>query len=72
MADILDFRPTEGKSGRRNGRSHSAGCEIVIFPGVRYEHWERKAGERKAETPMQDKPKQARRRVKRDTLEIMD
>lgn len=70
MADILDFRPSEGKPGRRNARS--AGCEIVIFPGVRYEHWDRRASERTAETPMQDRPKASRKRVKRDRLDIMD
>ncbi len=69
MADILDFRPTEGKSGRRNGGAHSAGCEIVIFPGVRYEHWERQAAQ-PAQT--QEKQKAGRKRVKRDRLEVMD
>ena len=65
MADILDFRPTEGKPGRRErGAARAATCEIVIFPGVRYERWE---------TAAKEKPKAAsRKRVKRDTLEIMD
>lgn len=68
MADILDFRPTEGRASRRAAGVRGAGCEIVIFPGVRYEHWERKA-----EAAAQDKPSKAvRKRVKRDTLEIVD
>lgn len=68
MADILDFRPSEGRANRRSAGSRSAGCEIVIFPGVRYEHWERKA-----EAAAQDKPaRSARKRVKRDMLEIAD
>lgn len=66
MADILDFRPVEGRSARRSG-ARTASCEIVIFPGVRYEHWERKAS-----IPAQEKQKAARRRVKRDRLEIAD
>ena len=68
MADILDFRPSEGKTGRRGSSSGGAGCEIVIFPGVRYERWDRSA----APQQVQDAPKPARKRVKRDTLEIMD
>lgn len=69
MADILDFRPTEGKSGRRSGGAGSTGCEIVIFPGVRYEHWERQAA---PQAQAEDKPKATRKRVKRDRLEVMD
>lgn len=38
MAIILEFRATRHDVARdRRRRSHSA--EIVIFPGVRYEHW---------------------------------
>lgn len=64
MADILDFRPAEGKLGRRAaGAAGASPCEIVIFPGVRYERWE---------TATKDKPKTGRKRVKRDTLELTD
>jgi len=40
MADILEFRPAESK---RHGDGASVGergpAEVVVFPGVRYEHW---------------------------------
>ena len=64
MADILDFRPTEGKTSRRPTKGAPASsCEIVIFPGVRYERWE---------TAAKEKPKSPRKRFKRDTLELND
>jgi len=39
MADILEFRVTEKRSRKAQGRRRR-GAEIVIFPGVRYERWD--------------------------------
>ncbi len=64
MATIVDFRPIEGRSTRRpSAPVEKSGCEIVIFPGVRYERWE---------TAGQEKASSDRRRKKRDRLELKD
>lgn len=67
MATILDFRPSGSRSGAENAGAARAPCEIVIFPGVRYERWEA------ASMPVSAKPRsRPRRSVKRDTLELKD
>ena len=65
MADILDFRPTEGKFARQRLRGAAAppSCEIVIFPGVRYDHWNAESN---------DQSKAARKRIKRDRLDLTE
>ncbi len=70
MATILDFRPAEGKIGSsQSGEGRRSPCEIVIFPGVRYERWE--TSPPPAAVPKSKASKQ-RRAVKRDTLELKD
>ncbi len=39
MATILKFRPAGDDGRRRVGDATDRGCEIVLFPGVRYERW---------------------------------
>jgi hypothetical protein len=63
MADILDFRAHECKAARKTSQGAGAPtCEIVIFPGVRYERSQAVA----------EKAKAGRKRVKRDTLQLTD
>lgn len=65
MADILDFRSTVGKSPKRTRSDlDSSRCEVVIFPGIRYERWENSSAQQSAT--------RARKSVKRDTLELTD
>ena len=40
MADILEFRPADSKRPDDDQHSGTRGpAEVVMFPGVRYEHW---------------------------------
>jgi hypothetical protein len=61
MATILEFRPT-GRSqlppALKSGRG-GVSAEIVFFPGVRYERWQK-------ETPS----KSRRKTKKRDKIEV--
>lgn len=41
MAVIVDF-PGKARRASDRSRTQSAGAEIVLFPGVRYEYWEEK------------------------------
>ncbi len=66
MATILSFKAAErGMSSLKHGRSALAGCEIVLFPGVRYEY---QAPPKSAE-PAKPKRKTPR---KRDKLVLQD
>ena len=64
MATIIEFRTAA--VGRQ--RPASSGCEVIIFPGIRYERW--------SETPAEDsdavKPRKRRGSKPRDHLEIPD
>lgn len=63
MATILDFRPSTQRASAASGQlARLASAEIVIFPGIRYEHWD-------AGPAHEAKP---RRKRKRDTLELCD
>jgi hypothetical protein len=61
MAMILEFPARGLKQNAANGLA-SGDAEIIIFPGVRYEHWE----------DTQPQKKRARAKPKRDRLEIPD
>jgi len=62
MATIIEFRGGHHSAQRRVLRS---ACEIVLFPGVRYERWEAKPVEN-----AQARPKRRTSR-KRDKLELL-
>lgn len=65
MATILSFKAAERSSSMRAGRASLYGCEIVLFPGVRYEY-------HVAPQEIEDsKPKRKTAR-KRDKLELKD
>ena len=38
MATILEFRPERTKQRAAHGRRLPLDCEVVLFPGVRYEY----------------------------------
>jgi hypothetical protein len=67
LAKILTFKTTE----RRDDESACEGTSalVIVFPGVRYEHWER-LGEAPADAaPATAKPSRDRRR---DVLELAE
>jgi hypothetical protein len=39
MAQILNFRTPELRSGEAGERRTSISAEIILFPGIRYERW---------------------------------
>jgi hypothetical protein len=39
MAQILNFRTPELRSGETGERRSSSSAEIILFPGIRYERW---------------------------------
>jgi hypothetical protein len=39
MAQILNFRTPELRSGEGDERRQSSSAEIILFPGIRYERW---------------------------------
>jgi hypothetical protein len=65
MATILEFRklvePAGSTTAQVQQTSARAACEIIVFPGVRYERWE--------EPPV--KAKRKSRQKPRDLLEIV-
>jgi hypothetical protein len=40
MANIVDFRRVDPPVRGEQARAVGAVCEIIIFPGVRYERWD--------------------------------
>ena len=61
MAQILSFRTPELRSNPpSNHHDHSA--EVIVFPGVRYEHW----GKEVAPATHDDQP------AHRDVIELAD
>jgi len=62
MAQILNFRTQELRSGEAMGRRQDQSAEVIVFPGVRYERCaERDAASNGGE-----------RAVTRDVLELAD
>lgn len=43
MAQILSFRTPELRSNPQSSHHHERSAEVIVFPGVRYEHWSREA-----------------------------
>ncbi len=64
MATILEFR-NEARQSRHRARNLLDACEVVFFPGVRYEYTA-------PPMPSQAKAKRARTYRKRDKLELKD
>jgi hypothetical protein len=67
MAQILTFRTTERRDDDSTGARTSA--QVIVFPGVRYEHWEKPGDAPAAAAPAT--PKQSRDR-RRDVLELAE
>jgi hypothetical protein len=67
MAKILTFRTAE----RRDDESacEGASAQVIVFPGVRYEHWEQSGEASGAAAPATAKPSHDRRR---DVLELAE
>jgi hypothetical protein len=42
MAQILSFRTPEFRSSEGSGPRIGVSAEVIIFPGIRYEHWDEK------------------------------
>ena len=45
MAEILEFRTAMSFQRATSGNGAAEGCEVIIFPGVRYERWDDAATE---------------------------
>jgi hypothetical protein len=39
MAQILTFRKGELRRQENDGTAGAVPCEVIIFPGIRYERW---------------------------------
>ncbi|WP_424959066.1 hypothetical protein [Hyphomicrobium sp. 1Nfss2.1] len=39
MAQILSFRTPELRSNPPSSHHHERSAEVIVFPGVRYQHW---------------------------------
>lgn len=39
MAKILNFRTAEFRAGEGTSRREGDSAEVILFPGIRYEHW---------------------------------
>jgi hypothetical protein len=63
MAQILSFRTPEFRSSDSAGASAGVSAQVIIFPGVRYEHWE----QAHAVSASADE-----RRTSRDVLELAE
>lgn len=42
MAQILSFRTPEFRSSEGSDQRIGISAEVIIFPGIRYEHWDEK------------------------------
>lgn len=60
MATILDFPEVQSAPRARKVRRGRASAEIVIFPGIRYEHWEEEPAKHQAP------------RIERDRLQLIE
>jgi len=62
MAQILTFRCAEMR--RDEGAQHvaPASAEVIVFPGVRYEHWDETGAQSNA----------SRKKRRRDVLELAE
>jgi hypothetical protein len=74
MAKILTFRSTEPRreetsSSARDGNGASA--EVIVFPGVRYEHWD-EPGDTGSLSASASASKERARAQRRDVLELAE
>ena len=71
MAKILTFRTTERRDDDADADSacEGASAQVIVFPGVRYEHWEKSGDAPAAAAPATTKQARDRRR---DVLELAD
>jgi hypothetical protein len=67
MAKILTFRTSERRDDDSTAARTSA--QVIVFPGVRYEHWEQSGEAPSAAAPATAKPSHDRRR---DVLELAE
>ena len=67
MATIVNFKPADSSSHRETVRRESSACEIILFPGVRYERWAETHAETPKTTTSGKKP-----RAKKRKLEMAD
>lgn len=56
MADILEFPVKSPSPAARAQRAHrrNAAAEVVIFPGIRYEHWDEATSSSSKPAPERD------------------
>lgn len=73
MATILTFRPAapEPDAGDSAPRATTT-AEVIVFPGVRYEHWDDAAGDGDTQSQERAKAKLKRNRTRRDFLEFAE
>jgi hypothetical protein len=73
MATILNFRPAVPE---RDADAHVAGdtpsAEVIVFPGVRYEHWDDAREDGRTRLQRSAKSKGERGNAQRDVLEIAE
>jgi len=62
MAQILSFRTPELRSNPPSNHHHDGSAEVIVFPGVRYEHW----GKEASATARDDQA------ARRDVIELAD
>lgn len=67
MADIVTFKPSETSARDVCAEERQQKCEIILFPGVRYERW----GAEVSPSPRLA-PKSRKSRTKRRELEMAD
>ena len=68
MATILNFKPTEAASRGEPAAAAIRTCEIIIFPGIRYERWD----ETSPSAPQPVETRKKARAKKRDCLVLPD
>jgi hypothetical protein len=64
MAKILTFQAAEMRRDESDAQARRVSAEVIVFPGVRYEHWD-EAGATEASAKRQSGPR-------RDVLELAD
>jgi len=67
MATIFNFRPAHTPSRHADEARQDAACEVILFPGVRYERWD------VTPAPQVEKPRTAKKpRAKKRQCELAD
>jgi len=68
MAQILTFRGGEMRRDESASSPARTNAEVIVFPGVRYEHWDEACGQ----PEHQASAKKRSRDRRRDVLELAD